>query len=71
MPSTGLLMFSMEQLHAALDSHPQMFAAATENKKKEETKKEGDNDEHLDEDVAPKDGQNKDAACGEEKHSSW
>ncbi len=67
MPSTGLLMFSMEQLHVALDSHLQMFTAMTEDEKKEETKKEGDDDEHLDEDVTLENGQNKDAASGEEK----
>ncbi len=36
-----------------------------EERKNEE--KKGNNDEHLDEDVALKDGQNKDAASGEEK----
>ncbi len=67
MPSTGLLMFSMEQLHAALDSHLQMFTATTESEEKEETKKEGEDDEHLDENVMPEDGQDKDAASGEDK----
>ncbi len=71
MPSTGLLMFSMEQLHAALDFRLQMFAAAMESEKKEEMKKEGDNDEHLDEDVAPENGRNKDATSGEEKDGCW
>ncbi len=65
MPSTGLLTFSMDQLHAALDSCLQMFAATTEdNGKKEDEKKE--DDKHMGHDVTP-DGQNKDAADEEEK----
>ncbi len=64
MPSTGLLTFSMDQLHAALDSHPQMFAATMDNGKKEDTKKE--DDEHVGHDVTP-DGQDEDAADEEEK----
>ncbi len=55
----------MDQLHAALDSHPQMFkATADDDGNKEEKKKE--EDEHVGHDVAP-DGQDKDAANEEEK----
>ncbi len=68
MPSTGLLTFSMDQLHAALDSHLQMFTAMAEDQeKKEKEKKEGKDDVHVGQDVTLKDGQNKDAANGEEK----
>ncbi len=64
MPSTGLLTFSMEQLHAALNSRPQMITATMDNGKKEDMKKE--DDEHTGHDIAP-DGQDKDAADEEEK----
>ncbi len=64
-------MFSMEQLNAALDSRPANVCSYNGEREERRKKKEGDDDEHLDEDVAPKDGQNKDATCGEEKDSSW
>ncbi len=63
-PSTGLLTFSMDQMHAALDTHPQLFVSATEEEaKKEEVKKEEEKKEdktRLDHIVAL-DGQGKDA----------
>ncbi len=46
MYGTGLLTFSMDQLHVALDSHPQMFETAANKEKKEEKKKE-EEDEHA------------------------
>ncbi len=66
MPGTGprLLTFSMDQLHAALDTRPQMFETAIDKEKKEEKKKE--EDEHAGHNVAL-DGQGKDADKEEEK----
>ncbi len=60
-------MFSMEQLHMALDSRPQMFTAMTESEKKENKKNKGKDDEHVDQGVMPEDGQNKDTTSGEDK----
>ncbi len=64
MPSTGLLTFSMDQMHAALDSRPQLFAMMTEDKEKKEEKKE--DGKHMGQDAMP-DGQGKDAVDEEEK----
>ncbi len=64
LPSTGLLTFSMDQMHAALDSCPQMFANMTKEDGKKEEK--GEDAEHVGQDVAL-DGQGQDAASGELK----
>ncbi|MCP4549220.1 MAG: hypothetical protein GY835_22430, partial [bacterium] len=62
--STGLLSFSMDHMHAALDLCPQMFASSIEDNEKKEEKTE--DVEHVDQDVAL-DGQGEDAAEGESK----
>ncbi len=62
----GLLNFNMAQMHAALDTHPQMFEMATDKEKKEEKKKEEEEDERVDGSVAPN-GQDRDADKDEEK----
>ncbi len=58
LPSTGLLTFSMDQMHAALDSHPQIFANTTKEDGKKEEKRE--DAEHVGQDIAL-DGQGQDA----------
>ncbi len=67
---TGLLNFSMDQLHAALDTRPQMFETATDKEKKEEVKKEEKKEKEEDEcthgNVAL-DGQGQDSDEDEEK----
>ncbi len=64
LPSTGLLSFSMDQMHVALDFCPQMFAGLIEDDKKKEEKRE--DVKHMDQDVVL-DGQGEDAADGESK----
>ncbi len=63
-PCIDMVTFSMDQMHAALDTRPQMFTNMTEDDGKEEEKKE--DDEHVGQDVAP-DGHIKDTADKEEK----
>ncbi len=64
MPRVGLLTLSMDQMHAVLDTRPQLFANLFKDDKKKEEQEE--DVEHVDQDVVL-DGQGEDAANGESK----
>ncbi len=60
-PSTGLLMFSMDQMHAALDTHPQLFMSILEKEEKMKQEEEKKEDETHVGQIVVLDGQGKDA----------
>ncbi len=50
-----------------LDSRPKTSAVTGKDKMGEEKKKEGEDDERMEQDIMPGDGQDKDATGGEDK----